>query len=255
MNFTGNAFDYDAAQIKYNPIRSTDPAIAGFVTAALGNSVTILNVGAGTGSYEPLNRMVIAVEPSATMRQQRLSASKSPAINASAELLPFDDNSFDAAMAIITIHHWENLKKGISEMRRVTKGPVVILTFDPDALHLGWLASCFPELVAVEAKRYPPLNSIVEALGCNCSIQKIPVTLDCIDGFQEAFYGRPEAFLEKEVRDAQSAWGFLDEKIKSQMLGRFEQMLKSGDWDARFGEYRKLPSFHGALRLLVANRD
>lgn len=255
MNITGNAFDYDAAQIKYNPIRRTDPAIAAFITEALGAAATILNVGAGTGSYEPLNRLVIAVEPSVTMRQQRISAGKSPAINASAELLPFDDNSFDAAMAIITIHHWKNLKKGISEMRRVTKGPVVILTFDPNALHRGWLASCFPELVAVEAKRYPPLNSIMEALGCNCSIQKIPVTLDCIDGFQEAFYGRPEAFLEKEVRDAQSAWGFLDEKIKSQMLGRFEQMLKSGDWDARFGEYRKLPSFDGALRLLVANRD
>lgn len=255
MNFTGKAFNYDASPIKYSSVRKTDPAIAGFVTEALGNAITILNVGAGTGSYEPANRMVIAVEPSANMRQQRLAAGKSPAINASAELLPFDDNSFDAAMAMITIHHWKDLDRGIAEMRRVTKGPVVIMTFDPDALHLGWLASCFPELVAVESKRYPPINSIVNALGSNCSIQKIPVTLDCLDGFQEAFYGRPEAFLEKEIRDAQSAWGFLEENIKSPMLHHFEQMLKSGEWDARFGEYRQLPEFHGALRLLVAHRD
>lgn len=255
MNFTFKAFNYDASSIKYSPVRKTDPAIAGFVTEALGNATTILNIGAGTGSYEPANRMVIAVEPSLNMRQQRLAAGKSPAINASAELLPFDDNSFDAAMAMITIHHWKDLNRGIAEMRRVTHGPVVIMTFDPDALKLGWIATCFPELVAVESKRYPPIMSIVKALGSNCTIQKIPVTLDCLDGFQEAFFGRPEAFLNREIRDAQSAWGFLDENIKSRMLLQFEQMLKSGEWDDRFGNYRRMPVFHGGLRLLVAYRD
>lgn len=128
------AFDYDKLGGKYSGHRQTDPRIAEYVYKELANANTILNVGAGAGSYEPTNKYVVAVEPSITMRQQRLNNNKVPAINAMADSLPFDDNSFDASMAIITVHHWPDINKGLKELRRVTKGQIVIMTFDPEQI-------------------------------------------------------------------------------------------------------------------------
>ena len=137
-------FDYEAGGVGYARLRRTDPRIAAHVHAALGDASTVLNVGAGAGSYEPDDRYVVAVEPSPTMRAQR----STPAVDAVAESLPFDDDSFDAAMATVTIHQWPDLERGLAELRRVARGPVVILTFDADALARFWLFAYVPEVRA-----------------------------------------------------------------------------------------------------------
>lgn len=252
MEITNPAFDYNTFGQTYSGHRRTDPRIAAYVNTALGNAKTILNVGAGGGSYEPDNIYVIAVEPSLVMRQQRKGNNKVPAINAKADDLPFDDNAFDASMAMVTVHHWPDIKKGLQEMQRVTSGQVIIMTFDPDALDEFWNAQYFPELIAVEKARYPEIELIKEALGGNCEVITVPVPLDCTDGFQEAFYGRPEAFLQKEVRLSQSAWGFLSEETESELVKRLENDLNSGEWDRKYSHLRTQTTFTGALRLIVS---
>jgi SAM-dependent methyltransferase len=248
------AFNYDKHGRDYSGHRRTDPRIARYVEAALGSADTILNIGAGAGSYEPDDRYVVAVEPSKVMRSQRRAAQKAPAVIGTADALPFDNQSFDAAMAMVTVHHWPDMEKGLKEMKRVARDRVIIMTFDPDALDLFWNAHYFPELIEVEKSRYPKINFITEVLGGSCDVQSIPIPLDCVDGFQEAFYGRPEAFLEKEVRLAQSAWGFLPEETEDRLVKALAKDLESGEWDKRFGYYRSMPSFTCALRLIVATQ-
>jgi hypothetical protein len=127
------------------------------------------------------------------------------------------------------------------------------MTFDGDALHTFWNAGYFPEVVAMEKRRYPPIDWITEILGGHCEVQSIPIPLDCVDGFQEAFYGRPEAFLDKEVRKAQSAWGFLSEEQQEILVARLAADLQSGNWDKKFGYLRSQPYFTGALRLIIVD--
>lgn len=245
-------FDYDQKGNRYAGHRRTDPHIATHVHTALGNAKTVLNVGAGAGSYEPADRYVLAIEPSAVMRAQR-PAHLSPALIGTAENLPLDDKAVDASMAMVTIHHWADMEKGLLEMKRVTRQRILIMTFDGDALHEFWNIDYFPEVVAVEKLRYPAIDWITGILGGHCEVQKIPIPLDCVDGFQEAFYGRPEAFLDKGVRKAQSAWGFLSEEQQEMLVGRLAADLQSGTWDAKFGHLRSQPHFTGALRLITVD--
>ena len=252
MNIFDPAFDYDKYGQLYSSHRQTEPEIAKYIHNALGDAKTVINIGAGTGSYEPDDRYVIAVEPSYTMREQRLLKSKNPAILATAESLPFDDGSFDAATAFLTIHHWPDIDKGLKEIRRVTRGQIIIMTYDPDALSVFWNAEYFPEVIEVERKRYPPLQLIFNLLGKDCLVQEIPVPLNCIDGFQEAFYGRPEAFLSKEVRSGMSAWGFIPPEQQEVLVNRLQYALSSGQWDKSYGYLRTQPFFTGALRLIIA---
>ncbi len=254
MKLENPAFNYDAYGQTYSFHRQTDPRIAAYVTKALGNAKTILNVGAGSGSYEPNDRYIVAVEPSIEMRKQRLANHKIPAINAKADSLPFDDDSFDASMAMVTVHHWLDIAKGLKELRRVTKSQVIVMTFDPNALDNFWNATYFPELIAVEKARYPTIDFITQALGGNCEVIEIPIPLGCVDGFQEAFYGRPEAFLQKEVRRSQSAWGFLDEATQNRLVAALEADLKSGEWDKKYGQFRTQESFTCALRLVISKK-
>jgi SAM-dependent methyltransferase len=252
MKIDNPAFDYDRPGQKYSGYRQTDPRIAAYVFKALERAKTILNVGAGTGSYEPNDKYVVAVEPSISMRLQRIENGKVPAINSKAGNLPFDDNSFDASMAMVTVHHWPDIDKGIKELRRVTKNQILILTFDPNELDNFWNVNYFPELIEVEKARYPGIDFLKNALGGNCEIISIPVPIDCVDGFQEAFYGRPEAFLEKEVRLSQSAWGFLPKELEEKLVQRLEDDLKSGEWDRKYGHLRSQPDFTCALKLLIS---
>jgi SAM-dependent methyltransferase len=244
------AFDYDTKDHNYASVRKADPRIGQYVTDALHDASTVLNVGAGTGSYEPTGKYVVAVEPSSVMRQKRMASGKTPAINAKADSLPFDDKSFDAAMMVLTIHHWPDLKKGLEEVKRVTRNKIVILTYDPNQLDVFWNAHYFPELIEVERRRYPQLSRISEYLDRPMNVSSIAIPLDCTDGFQEAFYGRPEAFLDGEVRNAQSAWGFLDESTHAQCVERLRADLSSGRWDELYGEHRTLQSFAGAYRMV-----
>lgn len=243
-------FDYEAHGMGYARQRRTDPRIAAAVHSGLGAARTVLNVGAGAGSYEPDDRYVIAVEPSQAMRAQR-PAGRVPAIAAVAENLPFDDAVFDAAMATVTVHQWSDLDQGLSELRRVTRGPIVILTFDAEALQRFWLADYAPELIAAERRRYPAMTKLARSLGEGSSVHDVPVPADCMDGFTEAYFARPECFLEHGVRRAQSAWGFVEPSVQVRAVARLRDDLASGAWDRRHGHLRTQPTFPGSLRLVV----
>lgn len=252
MQIDNPAFNYDQFGQQYSGHRQTDPRIAAYVYDALSNARTVLNVGAGAGSYEPADKYVVAIEPSVVMRKQRQASGKVPALHATADQLPFDDHAFDAAMAMVTIHHWPDIAKGLRELRRVARQQVLILTFDPNHLDDFWNAVYFPEVIAVEKARYPSIDFITNVLGGQCTVVPIPIPLDCKDGFQEAFYGRPEAFLSKEVRLAQSAWGFIPEEQQAQIVQRLANDLQSGAWDKHYGHFRTQATFTCALRLIIA---
>jgi SAM-dependent methyltransferase len=243
-------FDYEAHGAGYIDRRQPDPRIAALVNAALGDGRTVINVGAGAGSYEPLDRYVVAVEPSAAMRAQR-PLHLAPALDATAERLPFDDDSFDAAMAMITIHQWSDVDAGLRELRRVSRGPVVILTFDAEALLDFWLNEYLPEVIATERARFPAIDHVTSVLGGEVDVIDVPIPIDCTDGFGEAYYARPEAFLEADVRATQSGWVLTDPEAVARGVAKLADDLASGRWDERHGDLRRQPELIGAVRLVV----
>jgi SAM-dependent methyltransferase len=243
--------DYAPLAVDYSRVRRPDPRIGAQLAAALGDARTVLNVGAGTGSYEPVDRQVVAVEPAAGMRARRDPALP-PAIDATAEALPFDDDAFDAALAVLTVHHWPDLEAGLAEVRRVTRGPVVVMSADPEALADLWVADYSPEFHATERRRYPPLARIAAALGGEAETIGLRIPFDCTDGFTDSFYGRPEAMLEPAVRRAQSAWSFVDDEAQTRFVDSLSADLESGAWDERHGALRTTPEIVGSMRILVA---
>jgi SAM-dependent methyltransferase len=249
----GSAGDANYGTIgkRYSDYRQPEPRIAAFINEALGEAATVLNVGAGAGSYEPNDRQVTAVEPSASMRAQR-PAHLSVAIDAVAESLPFPDRHFDAAMGTFTIHQWPDLKAGLSEMRRVTRGPVAILTCDPDEVQAFWLNDYAPDVLSTEARRYPSMDAIREALGTKIDIRAVPIPLDCRDGFNEAYYGRPEMLLEDGARLSCSAWSFVTPEVAGGYVEHLRTELADGRWDRKYGALRSQPSFEGSLYLVVS---
>jgi SAM-dependent methyltransferase len=247
---TVHRVDYERHGRTYARHRRPDPRIAERIHAALGDARTVLNVGAGAGSYEPTDRWVLAVEPSATMRAQR-SADAAPAICAHAEALPFDDDAVDATMACVTIHHWEPPDVGLAELRRVSRGPVVIFTFELDELP-PWQLDFLAEGVAIERPRFPAIDHVVDALGGRTRVERIPTPGDCVDGFFEAFWRRPEALLDPSVRGAQSMWAMLDPGVEERIVARLSVALESGAWDAEHGHLRQQESYDGALRLVIS---
>ena len=197
-----NAQLYDTIGATYTVTRRTEPRIAARISAALGDARTVLNVGAGTGSYEPTDRDVTAVEPSALMRAQR-PAGAAPCVAAAAESLPFEDQSFDAAMAFATIHHWPDPLAGLREMRRVARR-VVVFTYDASDPDQFWLNRDYlPEFAGLWAGR-PSLTELARAIGARAEPVLIP--WDCADGFYEAYWRRPEAYLDEDVRLGVSVW-------------------------------------------------
>jgi len=247
---TVHRVDFEQHGRTYARHRRPDPRIAERIHAALGDARTVLNVGAGSGSYEPTDRWVLAVEPSATMRAQR-SADAAPAICAHAEALPFDDDAVDATMACVTIHHWEPPDLGLAELRRVSRGPVVIFTFELDKLP-PWQLDFLAEGVAIERPRFPAIDDVVDALGVRTRVERIPTPGDCVDGFFEAFWRRPEALLDPSVRGAQSMWAMLDPGVEERIVARLSAALESGAWDAEHGHLRQQESYDGALRLVIS---
>jgi SAM-dependent methyltransferase len=242
--------DYERHGRTYAQHRRPDPRIAARIHAALGDARTVLNVGAGAGSYEPCDRWVLAVEPSATMRAQR-PAGAAPAIDARAEALPLDDGAVDAAMACVTIHHWESSAAGLAELRRVARGPVVVFTFELDHLP-AWQLEYLREGVAKERPRFPAIDDIAAALGGRTHVERITTPGDCTDGFFEAFWRRPEALLDPEVRGAQSVWALLEPGVEQRIVERLTTALDSGSWDAEHGYLREQQELEGALRLVIS---
>ena len=242
--------DYERHGQGYARNRRADPRIEARIHAALGDARTVLNVGAGSGSYEPTDREVLAVEPSATMRAQR-PPDAAPAINARAEALPFADDTFDAAMACVTIHHWQPPEAGLRELRRVARGPVVVFTFELDCLP-AWQLDFFAEAVALEQPRFPQIAAVERVLGGRTRVERIPTPADCADGFFEAFWSRPELLLDPEIRASQSVWALLPPGAEERIVTRLRAALESGAWDAEHGDLRGQESFDGALRLVVS---
>ena len=251
----GSAGDADYGLIgdRYVDYRRPEPSIAALIEVALGSARTVLNVGAGAGSYEPAGREVTALEPSAAMRAQR-SPNLVAAIDATAESLPFPDDAFDASMATFSVHQWSDLEAGLAEMRRVTRGPVVIMSCDPQAVQQFWLNDYAPEVLATEARRYPGIDAMAASLGGTVRTLMVPIPLACRDGFNEAYYGRPESLLDPGARLSCSAWSFVDQVVVERFVAGLSGDLKSGVWDAAHGPLRAQPQFEGSLRLVIAHR-
>jgi SAM-dependent methyltransferase len=245
--------DYGVIAACYARYRRPDARIAARIGQALGAARIVLNVWAGTGSYEPSDREVIPVEPSASMRARR-PAGRAAAVDATAEDLPFPDGYFDAAMTTFSVHQWSDLRAGLREIRRVTRGPVVILTCDPARLRRFWLNDYAPEVIDTEARRYPSVEALSGGLGGPVDAAVVPVPLDCTDGFNEAYYGRPEALLEPAARRSCSAWSFVSAAVHDRFARDLSRDLSDGTWDDRYGHLRTRPSFAGSLILAVSRR-
>ena len=242
---------YDAIGQGYARRRRPDPRIAAQLTVALDGARSVLNVGAGAGSYEPADRRVVAVEPSATMRAQR-PADAAPVVAATAEALPFAAAAFEAAMTTFSVHQWVDLAAGLAELRRVARGPVAVLTGDPDRLDRFWLAGYCPEVLDVERRRYPSVADLAAGLGGEVRHEVVPVPHDCLDGFNEAYYGRPEVLLDPLARRSCSAWSFVDGGVVERFAAHLASDLADGSWDRRWGHLRSRKEYVGSLVLVVA---
>jgi SAM-dependent methyltransferase len=239
---------YDTIGRSYAATRGEDPRLRARIHAALGNARTVLNVGAGTGSYEPRDRDVLAVEPSAVMRAQR-APDAAPAIHASADALPFADASFDATMAVLTDHHWPDRAGGLRELRRVARKRAVLFTFDPAFIDAFWLTRDY-----IPGFRDLPGMTIEDIAGHfgATRIEPVPITHDWQDGFLFAFWRRPEAYLDPVVRANISVFSRLDEADVADCVARLRADLDSGAWARRNADVLAAEELDGGYRLLIA---
>ena len=236
---------YDTIGIDYAKLRNPDPRIARQIHAALGDAKSVLNVGAGSGSYEPEGVALTAIEPSAEMIAQR-PASDAIALQGSAEALPFTDQSFDASMAVLTIHHWSDQAQGCAEMRRVTRGPVVFLTFDAGHKDF-WLFDYFPALLTLDEAAMPPMQRYADWLG-DVAIDPVPIPHDCTDGFLAAYWRRPGAYLDERIRRAMSSFWKIGD-VSSGLL-QLQSDLSDGSWERRYGHLLGLDALDCGYRLV-----
>jgi SAM-dependent methyltransferase len=239
---------WDTMGVGYAAVRKPDARLAAVIAAALGAATTVVNVGAGTGGYEPSGRTVIAVEPSSMMLSQRPPGSAS-AVQAMAEALPFADRCADAAMAVLTVAHWTDLERGLDEMRRVARR-VVIITVDPDVVSTLWIiADYVPEMIA-DVARLPAIAGLVDRLpGAQATVVAVPA--DCSDLFFAALWARPEAYLDPEVRRGTSPWHQVPVEAADRGLRRLRADLADGTWDQRYGHLRRMPTLDVGLRLIT----
>ena len=245
---------YDRLGRGYGRVRRPDPRIAARIDAALGTARTVLNVGAGTGSYEPEGREVTAVEPSAEMIGQRPPGS-APVVKASAEDLPFEDRSFDASMAVLTVHHWADLGAGLAELRRVSRERIVIVTFDPAALVDLWIPrDYFPEMLTLKRRAGATSSQLAERLA-GATVEPIAVPRDCTDLFFAALWARPEKLFDEEVLKPMWVWQSISEEARRSGRERLRADLESGAWEQRYGHLRILPTLDVGLRLLSVPCD
>lgn len=242
--------DYDALAGHYAGVRRPDPRIAAAIDAALGDARTVVNVGAGTGSYEPRDRDVTAVEPSAGMIAARPPGA-APALSGVAESLPFADDTFDAAMAILTIHHWPDQRAGLAELCRVARRRVV-LTFDPDFIEAFWLvAEYLPGNIEIDRAQFPPIERVAAALGGG-DVRVVEIPHDCTDGFLCAYWRRPEAYLNPRVRAGISTFARLDPAEIARGIERLRSDLASGAFWDRHANLADRTSLDLGYRLIVA---
>jgi len=244
---------YDTIGHGYARTRREDPRFRERIHAALDDARTVVNVGAGTGAYEPTDRHVVAIEPSDVMAAQR-PLHLAPAIRASAGDLPLRDGSVDAAMAILTIHHWDDdRERGVKELRRVARGSVVILTYDPDVSGRMWLlADYLPEVAALDRRIFPPLDDIADWLGGHVQISAVPIPRDTPDWMLGSFWAHPERVLDADARAATSGFARMSPDVVTRVVDEVSRDLASGAWDRRHGHLRARDELDVGLRLVVA---
>jgi SAM-dependent methyltransferase len=241
---------YDRIGRSYRRGRRADPRWAASIEAALGPARSIVNVGAGAGSYEPRDRGVVAVEPSEVMIRQRPRGS-APVIRGCAERLPVRDGAVDAAMALLTIHHWTDVGRGLAELRRVADRQV-LLTFDPSHLDAFWFVRDYlPELVGFEQARTPTPAEIGRHLRV-VDVQALPVPRDMVDGVLPAYWARPEALLDPEVRSNMSSLAQMDQRLVDRAVARLAEDLNDGTWYRRNAELEVLDQLEAGFRLVIA---
>lgn len=240
---------YDAIGTRYSNYRRPDPRIATALNAELGQAVSIVNIGAGVGSYEPRDRSLVAVEPSRLMISQR-AKSGPPVVQARAESLPFRDAAFDVATAILTIHHWADVERGLCEAQRVTRGRIVLLTwvgFGQDF----WLLDYLPQIREVDEPLFPSIEALVHLLG-PVRVTPVPIPHDCTDGFLCAYWRRPHSYLDEGVRGAISTFSRVLDIHDG--LRKLEEDLDSGVWQHRYSHLCQIDSMDFGYRVVVCDR-
>ena len=236
---------YDTIGKRYTAKRSTDPRIYAAIRNAMGDARRVINLGAGTGSYEPDDLDVVGVEPSATMITQR-KESAPPVIQGIAEALPFADNSFDLALGVLTVHHWRDWQAGLAEAARVTGGNILLLTWFGDRGEF-WLSDYFPEIIALDEDRFPPVVEY-EQLFDKVEFIPVPIPHDCQDGFLYSYWRRPEAYLDPEVRNSISTFPYM--KHIDEGVARLRADLESGQWQAKYGDMLAHDAYDHGYRLV-----
>jgi SAM-dependent methyltransferase len=248
---TKAAIVYDRIGADYRRGRREDPRIAAPILAALADASPVLNVGAGAGSYEPADRPVVAVEPSSVMLSQR-PAGPAARVRALAERLPFGDRAFGAAMGVLTVHHWGDRARGLAEMRRVARGPVVLFVRDPQAVPWWWLHHYFPATARLEKQRETRIDDLAAALGGPIDVVPVPIPADCTDGFNAAYWRRPAAYLDPEIWRSMSALALIPDADRADGMRRLAADLETGEWHRRWRHLLALDALDLGYRVLVA---
>jgi SAM-dependent methyltransferase len=246
---------YERIGVGYSKTRREDPRLARRIHAALGEARSVVNVGAGTGLYEPRDRQVVAIEPSRVMAAQR-PAELPPVVRASAGSLPLHDLCADAAMAVLTIHHWDDeQERGVRELRRVARGPVVIVTYDAAVSGAMWLmADYLPEVASLDSRIFPSVETLRRWLGGPIDVETIPTPSDTTDWTLGSFWAHPERVLDPAARRATSGFARMPDAVVQRVVREVERDLESGAWDERHGHLRELEEYDAGLRLIVAHK-
>jgi SAM-dependent methyltransferase len=243
---------YDRIGTDYASTRREDPGLRARIHAALGGARSVVNVGAGTGSYEPTGCHVVAVEPSDVMSAQR-PPDRAPAIRGRAEELPLADDAVDAAMAVLSLHHWDDPGQGIREMRRVARGPVVVVTFDPVVSGEMWLVKDhLIEVAELDRRIFPPPSSVAGWLG-GARIETWEIPRDTPDWTLGSFWAHPERVLDPLARGATSGFARMDPAVVERVVREVERDLATGAWDERQGHLRRLERFDAGMRIVIAD--
>jgi len=246
---------YDRIGQGYTLTRKEEPRFREIIAAALGHARTVVNVGAGAGSYEPRDRHVVPIEPSDVMAAQR-PRDLAPAVRAFAEALPLRDDAVDAAMSVLSLHHWdEGRERGVREMRRVAMGPVVILTCDPEVSGAMWLmADYLTEVAELDRRIFPSMAQLSSWLGGVTRVEPVPVPRDCRDWMLMSFWAHPERVLDASARNATSGFARMSAQVVARVVAAVRCDLEDCTWDARHEHLRKLDEYDAGLRLVVNTR-
>ena len=237
---------YDQIGSGYRQTRKEDPRVASLIASELRSAGTVLNVGAGTGSYEPADRFVVAVEPSHVMLRQRPSEA-APAVQAIAERLPFRDDAFDAALAVLTVHHWSDQHAGLKELSRVARDRIVLLTWDPSNEGFWLMRDYFPAFLEADRKRLPPVDRLLSFVE-DAQVITVPIPHDCADGFLGAYWRRPWAYLNADIRKGISSFATC---LDLSPLQRLAEDLDSGEWRRRYSDLLEADELDIGYRLVV----